>query len=366
MSRERSALDKFMVVVVFIIALVVIALSTHNTAMLARELNLNPFLTAGLVELLFASLLFIRGRQRATQRNVPLFLSIGYFVSLGFVTGVNMYGLYQENPVVGPIVGGAITGAMWLMESTLVWLWTDSHKPHQKNLRDLKREAKREIKRMKLIQKIEWMRSEAQKPNLDLIREARKAEEERKEIVKGGLPGFFKDSGEDSKVDTRQADIRGDNKQADAEVDVQVVRKEDIQEGDEQEKIDLESGKQEVQEEQIQVNTLESVMDKDLEGTSEQEKVENNLPARQKLEDDKKKEDKQKDAPITFEEKRASFDKEMDRVEKIARDIWKEEGKRPGRKKIKDTAMCSDRMSRKVADKLKLEEGEKGVETKVG
>ncbi len=131
-NRKRSLLDVVILGVVVVIALVVIALSFSNTRLLARELGLNEYLTAGLVEILFASLLFIRGRQRATRRNVPLFLSIGYFTSLGFVTGVNMYGLYQENTIVGPIVGGAISAAMWLMESVLVWLWVDSHRPHRK------------------------------------------------------------------------------------------------------------------------------------------------------------------------------------------------------------------------------------------
>lgn len=190
-NRKRSLLDVVILGVVVVIALVVIALSFSNTRLLARELGLNEYLTAGLVEILFASLLFIRGRQRATRRNVPLFLSIGYFTSLGFVTGVNMYGLYQENTIVGPIVGGAISAAMWLMESVLVWLWVDSHRPHRKRMKELKREAKKQIEEIKLKQQLEWMIWEAQKPNLDLIIKARKAEEKRKEIEEEGLPEFF-------------------------------------------------------------------------------------------------------------------------------------------------------------------------------
>src|SRR5699024_7012638 len=195
--KGRTLLDKLVLWVVVIIAGIVIALSFHNTSLLARELSLNPYLAAGLVEILFGSLLFIRGRQRALQRNVPLFLTIGYFVSLAFVTGVNMYGLFRENPFVGPVVGLAISGAMWLMESTMVWLWVDSHKPHQKSVRELEREAKKEIKKIKLMQRIEWMRWEAQKPDLSLIRKARMADEKRVEVVEKGLPEFFKlaDSG---------------------------------------------------------------------------------------------------------------------------------------------------------------------------
>lgn len=180
-----------MLAVVGIIALVVILLSFKHTAELAYKLDLNPYATAGLVELLFASLLFLRGRQRALQRNLPLFIEMGYFASFIFVTGVNVYGLFLKNPVVGPVVGIAISAAMWLMENTLVWLWTDSHRPHKKSLRELKREAKQEIKEMKIIQRIEWLKWEAKKPDLNLIREARAAEEERKRVVSDGLPEFF-------------------------------------------------------------------------------------------------------------------------------------------------------------------------------
>ena len=190
-QRNRTILDWAILFVVVAIASVVILLSFSNTAKLAEELGLQPLLTAGLVELLFTSLLFIRGRQRATGRNVPIFLSVGYFTSLAFVTGVNMWGLAIENPTIGPVVGGAISAAMWLMESTLVWLWTDSHRPHEKSLRELKREAKREIKQVRLKQQIEWLKYEAREPDLGLIRQARKAEKRRKAAIKKGLPVFF-------------------------------------------------------------------------------------------------------------------------------------------------------------------------------
>lgn len=189
--KKRSMLDKFILWVVVIIAIVVISLSFHNTSILAQELGLNSYLTAGLVEILFASLLFIRGRQRATQRHVPLFLSAGYYTSFIFVTGVNMWGLSQSNSLIGPIVGLAISGAMWLMENTLVWLWTESDQPHKKSVKELMKEAQREIQEEKVIQRIEWMKWEAKKPDLKLIKEARKAEEKRKEIIGDGLPEFF-------------------------------------------------------------------------------------------------------------------------------------------------------------------------------
>lgn len=190
--HKGTVLDWLILVVVVLIAGVVIALSFGNTTTLATELSLNPYLVAGLVEILFASLLFIRGKQRALRRNVPLFLEIGYFVSLGFITAVNMYGLSKENPVIGPVVGLAISGAMWLMESVLVWLWTKSHEPHRKSMKERLREAEKQIREMKLIQKIEWMKWEAEKPDLALIRMARKADQKRRKVVGDELPAFFR------------------------------------------------------------------------------------------------------------------------------------------------------------------------------
>lgn len=189
--RKNLFLKWGMLAIVVIIACIIIALSFHNTSFLASQLRLNPYLTAGLVEVLFGSLLFIRGIQRATQKNVPAFLETGYFVSLAFVTGVNIYGLAQSNLVIGIIVGLSISGAMWLMESTLVWLWVDSDKPHQKSLRERKREAKAEVKEMEEIQKILYMKHEAKKPSLQLIKKARKNDERRKIVEGDGLPEFF-------------------------------------------------------------------------------------------------------------------------------------------------------------------------------
>lgn len=91
-KQGRSLIDKLVLVVVGVLAITIIALSFQNTAALAKVLKLNPKLAACLVEMLFGSLLFIRARQRALRRNVPLFLDIGYFTSLAFVTVVNMWG----------------------------------------------------------------------------------------------------------------------------------------------------------------------------------------------------------------------------------------------------------------------------------
>ena len=65
------------------------------------------------------------------------------------------------------------------MESVLVWLWVDGHQPYHQSARGRMKEAKRAIREEKTIQLIEWMKYEAQKPDLKLIREVRKAEQER-------------------------------------------------------------------------------------------------------------------------------------------------------------------------------------------
>jgi hypothetical protein len=103
-NKKRTTLDIIVLGLVVVIAFIAVALSFQNTMVLSKGLGLNPYLTAGLVEILFASLLFIRGRQRALQRNIPIFLEIGYFASLGFVTAVNMYGLSQKNLIIGSIL----------------------------------------------------------------------------------------------------------------------------------------------------------------------------------------------------------------------------------------------------------------------
>ncbi len=189
--RKRTLLDWIVLAIVVIIAGIVIALSFHNTTKIADVLGMNPYLTAGIVEILFGALLFIRGKQRATQRNVPMFMEIGYFISLAAVTAVNMYGLAQENAVIGTIVGLAISGAMWLMENTLVWLWTKSHEPYRKTVKQLMKDAKRDISEEQVIQQIEWMKWEARNPNLKLIKRARRAEERRRDVIGDGLPEYF-------------------------------------------------------------------------------------------------------------------------------------------------------------------------------
>jgi hypothetical protein len=192
MHRPKGFVEWAVLIAVVAVALVVVALSAGNTFKLASELRLNPYLTAGLVELLFSTLLFLRGRQRALGRNVPVFLTIGYYVSFGFVTAVNVCGLAQINLYVGPPVGIAISSALWLMENLLVWFWTDSHKPHQETLREKKRRIKREIREEKEIQKLEYLKYEASLPDLKLVEIARAAQKKREEVLAEGLPDFFK------------------------------------------------------------------------------------------------------------------------------------------------------------------------------
>lgn len=88
----------------------------------------------------------------------------------------------------------------------------------------------------------------------------------------------------------------------------------------------------------------------DQEKISNQESEEETPKSEQ--ETNKEKEEKQ---PASLDEKRD----EMDRVEKIARDIWKKEGKRPGRIKIETLTNCSEKTSRKIAKKLLEEEKRK-------
>lgn len=190
-QKQRSIIDWVVLGVVVMIAGSVISLSYTNTQKLAIVLGLNPILTGVIVEVVFGWLLFIRSRQRATTKNVPWFLHLGYFCSFLFVTSVNMWGLAQTNHWIGCIVGVVISCTMWLMETILVWLWVDADKPHTPSARDLKKEAKRLIKEEKTRQEIAWMLYEAAKPNLDLIEQAREEEQRRQTVCEKGMPIFF-------------------------------------------------------------------------------------------------------------------------------------------------------------------------------
>lgn len=189
--RKRTKLDWVMLLIVVGVAVLIIASSFHNTKKLAEVLGMPPLLAASIVEIAFTTFLFLRGRQRALGLNTPLFLHGLYFGLLALVTGVNMWGLSIENQAWGLIIGASISGLLWGMETTLVWLWTDSHRPHQKSLWEIKREADREAKEEKIIQEIEWKKYEAKLPSLSLIKKVRKREKEREKVVAEGLPQYF-------------------------------------------------------------------------------------------------------------------------------------------------------------------------------
>lgn len=185
---------RVMVAVVAILAIVVISLSYRSTAKLAAAFNFPPLLTAGLVEMTFAMLLFTRSRQRTLKLNVPQFLELGYWCSFLGVTFVNIWGLTQSNSVhwsISTTVALAISGAMWLMETTLVWLYTDADTPHVQTVQDKLKEAKQRAKDARTIQKIEWILHEAKKPDLRLIQKARKEDHRRQQVLEDGLPEFF-------------------------------------------------------------------------------------------------------------------------------------------------------------------------------
>jgi hypothetical protein len=191
MRKASKVIDILILIAGILLAAVVIGLSFNNTAKFAEIFGVNPYLAAGVVEFLFALLLGIRGYQRATQRNVPLFIEVGYFCLFAIVTAVNMYGLGGIQPILGHIAGLVISGAMWLMETTLVWWLTKKDQPYTKSIRERMRDAKRDIQEEQAIQRIEWMKWEAKKPDLKLIKEARKFEEQRKKVIGDGLPEFF-------------------------------------------------------------------------------------------------------------------------------------------------------------------------------
>lgn len=156
------------------------------------------------IEILFGFTLLTRANQRAQRKNVPLFLNIAYIGLLGAITFINMSVLYEIHPVAGPFLGALITGTMVYVESLFVWLNTDADQPSRKTPKQLMREAKREIREEEIIQLVEYLKFEARKPSLNLIKRARRDERKRKRIESGesifpwvksedeGLPEYFR------------------------------------------------------------------------------------------------------------------------------------------------------------------------------
>jgi hypothetical protein len=144
-----------------------------------------------ILEGLFAFTLLTRADQRAQNLNVPKFLNVAYFGLLLAITLSNITVLYQYHEIAGPFLGVLITGTMLYTEKLFVWKNTEANKPARKKPRDLMREAKKEIQEERILQKIEWLKWEAKKPDLKLIKQARKAEEKRKTVEGDRLPQFF-------------------------------------------------------------------------------------------------------------------------------------------------------------------------------
>lgn len=189
--KKRTLSDWLVFGVVALVAVLVIGTSFHSTSKLAEMLGIHPYLAAGLVELLFGTLLLLRGRQRALQLNVPPFLDYGYYAALLLVTSINCWSLSQMHIVWGIVIGIAVSGFMALMEQIMVWYWTKREEPYKPSIQELKRKAMAEIKEEEACQWIEWKRYEASKPSLPLMREARKADEKRAKEEAKGIPVYF-------------------------------------------------------------------------------------------------------------------------------------------------------------------------------
>ncbi|MBA4544281.1 hypothetical protein H1164_15620 [Thermoactinomyces daqus] len=171
-------------------AAIIIGLSFGQTKEFAAKVGAtNIFHQIGFacaIEILFAFTLLTRADQKAQRKNVPLFLNVAYIGLLAAITFINMSVLYEMNPIAGPFLGALITGTMIYVESLFVWLNTDADKPSRKTPRQLMKAAKKEIAEERIIQLIEYLKYEARKPDLDLIRRARRDERRRKRVERGG------------------------------------------------------------------------------------------------------------------------------------------------------------------------------------
>jgi hypothetical protein len=221
---KRSKLDVALLLVVGVVAGFVIALSFKNTTKLAAGLSIPPWMLAVLIEITFAVLLIFRGRQRATKRYVPIFVHILYYSSFGLVTFSNMWGLYREDKTTGLVIGAAISCFMLGLEELMIFMWTKGDQPARKSPGQMMREAKKEIKEERILQKIEWMKWEAKKPDLKLVEQARKAEEKRKTVEGDRLPQFFLEREKEDPIKQIQAELKQtEPKIVDVDADVQTL-----------------------------------------------------------------------------------------------------------------------------------------------
>lgn len=138
-----------------------------------------------ILEGLFAFTLLTRADQRAQGLHVPLFLNVAYYGLLGSITAINISVLYRHHPIFGPPLGLLIACTMLYVEKLFVWKSTEADKPAQKKLKDMLKEAKQEIKEEQVMQEIEYLKYEARRPSLKLIKRARKDQRKRKRIEQG-------------------------------------------------------------------------------------------------------------------------------------------------------------------------------------
>jgi hypothetical protein len=183
------------IITIFAVALnafMIIKLSIGNTMKFAAMLGLPPKEAMFLVEAAFALLLALRAIQRSLRLNIPILLHLGYFGVFCLLTIVNVYGLYLKNPTYGPWGGLAISALMWLFENILVWLFTKSNQPYEKNILRKYLDTIKQAWEQKMLQKIAWVKFNSQRPDLGLVKQVRRAEKRREKVIGDEeLPEFF-------------------------------------------------------------------------------------------------------------------------------------------------------------------------------
>ena len=200
---------EFWFMVAFIAVNIILSFGqTKEVAQLAgSESRLHQVAFSIILEGLFAFTLLTRSDQRAQNLNVPIFLNVAYCGLLIAITLINITVLYQHHAIAGPFLGILITGTMLYTEKLFVWKNTEANKPARKKPRDLMKEAKKDIQEERTLQKVEWLKWEAKKPDLKLIKQARKAEEKRKAVEGDRLPRFFVEREKENPIEQIQAEL---------------------------------------------------------------------------------------------------------------------------------------------------------------
>jgi hypothetical protein len=229
---KRTWVDWLVLIAVVGIAVLVILTSFHNTSKLAHVLEMPPGLMASVLEIAYGTFLFLRARQRALNLHTPIFLHVLYYITFGLVTAVNMWGLYIVHHAWGIVIGGAISFLMWGFETTLVWLWTRSREPYKKGfvkrVLDLIRnriKAMIEAFEEREAQNLAWIKYDAKRSSLKLIKKVRKAENKRKKVIGDEeLPEFFEWLKKQGDVEQITLELeRTEPKVVDVDADVQTL-----------------------------------------------------------------------------------------------------------------------------------------------